>query len=94
MSIFESLVISDGSIDKSSASNAALPDRQREIHARSGRGDEAMSRRGCLMFLGSTGTGLAHPRRKLPGSIRQNQWNDDGAEQIEYAPGDSWVRRP
>ena len=31
----------------------------------------AMSRRGCLMFRGSTGTGLAHPRRKLPGSIKQ-----------------------
>src|SRR6187549_220712 len=61
----------DGSIDSTSDNNTALQTARRKFMPGPAAATSAMSRRGRLMFRGSTGTGFAHPNRKLPGSIKQ-----------------------
>ena len=82
MSIFESLVISNGSIDKSSASSPALATASVRFMPGPAAATMAMSRRGRLMFLGSTER-LGPPKKKAARQHQANQWNDDGAEWID-----------
>ena len=61
-------------------------DREEEIHAGSGRGDERHVAARMSHVRGSTGTGLAHPKRKLPAASNRSTDND-GAEEINMRQG-------